>query len=92
MEDLPKIKLEIEGMRHSIIHHFGQYQDSMSDAVEKAMDRAIAKFDYGVAVEIAANEIIESSIKAFFSYGEGREIIRDAIHKAMGGIFKTDKE
>jgi len=89
--ELPLIKLEIESMKHSILHHFGLYQAQLSDAVAAEIERVIGEYDYQGAVTKAAIEVLNGTIESFFRYGEGREIIQSAMNEALKKVFKPDK-
>jgi len=91
MEQLPLIKLEIEGMKHQIIHHFMSYQTELSDYVKTAIEDTINNFDYVSAVKQAAGEIIEGTINNYFKYGDGRKMIEDSLQKGLDEAFSRSE-
>ncbi len=83
MTPLPIIRLDVEGMRFSMLTAISQYQIELDeqlqnavkrvcdpDNVQKVLDREMFKvFEAQVALEVAA----------FFGSGEGKDIINKAV-------------
>jgi len=87
MEQLPLIRLEIEEMKHAILHHFNLYQKDVSDTVKKEIEKSIKEFDFVNAVKKATEEILQSEIEAYFKYGEGFKMIQESIKETLNKVF-----
>ena len=83
LESYPIIKLEIDQMKYSIMHHFSAYQGELSKLVETEIERAIKGFDIESAVTDAVYSVIKESIDSYFSFGDGRKILNDAIKESL---------
>ena len=88
MLQLPMIKLEIQEMKHAIMHHFTAYQSKLNDAVQEQLEKVIESYDYETAIVKAATECIDGAIESFFKYGEGRKIIAETLNEALIKTFK----
>jgi hypothetical protein len=86
----PLIKLEIEGMRHAIVHAFTQHNIEIEAAVNEEFRRQIEAFDFrdAVAREFAAamNGAIRSAVERFFYQGSGRDIVEHAVESALRSV------
>lgn len=87
---IPIIRLHVEGMKHSIITALTEYQAQMDEDVKKAVESYCTEENVSRVVrEAAAAEIdkaIKDEIHHFFSYGEGRKIVRAAV---QAGLSRT---
>jgi len=83
--NLPIIRLEIEGMRHTVMACLSEYAAKMDADVQNAVAEAITPENIGRIIrESAAREVksaIESEIHRFFSYDPvGATFIREAVN------------
>ena len=87
MLDLPQIRLEVERMRHSVIHAFSAHTEDVKHAVEQELERAVNEFNFEAAVRRECNrvlnDVIAQTIKKFFTFGEGREAVEGAVYKSI---------
>lgn len=83
MKPFPVIRMEIEGMKASILHAMSQYQIDVDAYVREALDRitsddAIQQLVNDEA-EKAIEEAVRKEVRDFFAYGNGRAAIRAAV-------------
>lgn len=94
MLEMPKIKIEVERMKYSIIHAFSTHNDEIKDAVEKGLDEAIASYDFAGEISRVSNavigEVIKDCILNYFRYGDGRKLINDMVVKSIEKLNKED--
>lgn len=87
VRDVATIRLEIEGMRYAIIHAFETHAKDVTEALDTEMKKQIAEFDFALAVRRelsdAMNRAVTDSIRSFFSYGKGSQMVADAVAEAM---------
>jgi len=92
MEQLPRIRLELENMSYQIVHALMTHDQEISDYVNKALGQMIEEFDYHSVVQEIVDKAIRQSIEHYFSYdGKGREVIENAVNDALNQIFQHDK-
>lgn len=81
--NIPIIRLEIEGMKQTIIQAITQHTAMMDSDIQAAVDRICTpEYISSLVVDVAQKEMasaIEREIKAFYSYGEGYQAIREAV-------------
>lgn len=88
----PRIRLEVEGMRHQVMHHLQQYHTQVEEAVDKQVQAAIENFNFEAAVSEAVHKILQDSIKAYYGYGEGYRAIERAVWDSLDAIHGKGKE
>jgi hypothetical protein len=81
--NFPVIRLTVEGMRHEILHALSKYNDGFDEYLDRETKRAVETFNFGDVIAAETQAAIRSEVKAFFSYGAGRKMIREAFQKAM---------
>lgn len=84
MNTFPVIRLEIEGMRHTVHQCLSEYAARMDADVQAAIDEALTPENIGKIIrDTAAREVktaIESEIHRFFAYDPvGAQFIRKAV-------------
>lgn len=93
----PIIRLEIEQMRHTILHHLSQHNSRMEAAIAEQLRQVVQDFDYGKAVEKAAREaidrVVRDAVSDFFVLGDGRKVIGEAVkaHLSQMQSFRGDE-
>ena len=90
--EIPIIKLEVQGMKKTIMHALTQHAAMMDEDIKDAVDRVCtSEYVSNLVAEVTQKEMtdaIERQIKYFYSYGEGYELIRQAVTT----MFKKDEE
>jgi hypothetical protein len=83
MNGIPVIKIELEHMKHSILHAFSQHvadTDSMvKSAVEKFCTPENLQRILDNQVEAVLKAAIQEEVGTFFRYGDGRAFLRKAV-------------
>ena len=87
---IPIVKLELEGMKHSILTHLGLATNELSEAVSAQIEKAIESFDFSDAVLRASSGAIAETIEDYFKYGQGRQFIQQAIQDAFSKMFLSN--
>ena len=80
MDDLIKVRLELEGIKHTIIHAFSSSQEEISDMVSKSLDEilkpeimqrtvndAVTKCVYSAIDELSTNYEVKKAIQSFIA-------------------------
>jgi hypothetical protein len=83
----PIIRLEIEGMKHTIMQAMTQYVAQMDSDIQAAVERACRPEVITVLIEETArreiSKAVTDSVEAFYRYGEGHAVIRDIVLTSM---------
>jgi hypothetical protein len=89
------IKIELEGIRQTMLHAFIEYQDGISKQVRTQLDRILSEEGFAdmLAFETKRQfeEAVRSAIKSYFEYGDGHHAIRDAINGALGAKTRAKR-
>ncbi len=92
MFDLPRVRIELDGMKHQIVHAFASHNDETEKAIEEQLTVAIKNFPFEETIRDLSREVISSAIKDalehYFKYGEGREVIRKAVTDKLDELYK----
>jgi hypothetical protein len=87
MLELPTIRLEIEGMRHAILHAFSQHNRDIEEYLQKETEKFVKGYDFQAAVAKSLgplfDEIVRKAVERHFTYGPGREAIEKAIQDSL---------
>lgn len=84
---IPIIRLEVEGMKTSIMMAIADHQLAMDEALNKTVeaycrpeniDRVV-----GAAVAAALDTAIKAEVTSFFGYGEGRKLVAAAVREKL---------
>ena len=74
-------------MRQAMVHAFSEHQFNLAQEFHRALKAATDPARIEALLEEAAKEeldrVIREETKAFFTYGEGREVIRNAVIKRI---------
>lgn len=89
----PVVRLEVEGMRHTVMAAMTEYQAQIDADIRTAIDehcsseniqRVIKK-----TVQIEIDRAIENEISSYFGYsGPGRKFIKEAVIKRIDSEFE----
>lgn len=92
---IPIIRLEVEHLKHCILHAFSDYtlkfDETLKRAVEAYCTSATVDKVMTEAVEREMRTAIEQEIKDFFKYGEGREAVSAAVKARLTASRKPKK-
>jgi hypothetical protein len=83
MHNIPIIRLEIEHMKHAMLHAFGDYQLQFDETLRKAVEVFCQPDNIDRIVTRQVNESLEQAIRDevdnFFRLGKGRAAIKAAV-------------
>ena len=86
---VPVVRLEVEYMKHSILHAFAEHSAKIDTDVRAAVERFCTvenvRAIVGDAVDRALKAAIEEEINRFYRYGAGREFIKRAVAEKLDG-------
>ena len=63
INNIPRVRLTLDHMRHEIIHAFNRYADGLKDDVAAEVERAIQSFDYRNEIAKIADGILRQEIQ-----------------------------
>lgn len=83
----PLIKIEVEHMRQSMIHAFGEHVLKMDGLFQHAITEACKPEVVQEIVNDAARrylqQALDEEVKHFLTYGEGRKLVRAEVEKRL---------
>jgi len=86
-ESIPVVRLEVDYMKHAILHAFTEYSLKVDADVKAAVERfctpenVMRIVDEAVRTELRA--AIEKEIHDFYAYGSGHQYIAGAVKKML---------
>ncbi len=87
MENIPILRLELEGMKFSLYRALDKYQVEWNKMVRNSIERYCNEENLQLVidrvVEREINDAIQEEVENFYKYGEGRNIIREIIVKKL---------
>jgi len=87
----PVVRIELEHMKEVVISQFSKHNKKLEGLVEEQIAIAVYEFDFENAVKKAATVVIDASIKNYFSYGKGADVIKSAVVEILDKMFKRGK-
>ena len=89
--NLPMIKIEVEHMRHSMIHAFSEHILKTDGLFQHAITEACKPEVVQEIVDDAArrylHQALDEEVKSYLMYGEGRKIVRAEVEKRLKADF-----
>lgn len=89
--EFPMVKLEIQGLKHQIIHAFADHNQELQSMVEAQLSAAIDNYPFEAEIQRLSKEVISDAIKGaleyYFKFGEGREVIKKSIIEALNKLY-----
>jgi hypothetical protein len=98
LDAIPTIKIEIEGLKHQVLHAFSARLNELRDYAaevidhsmnllrEKGLEAAIIKAVTQVmdeAIDSGIKEAVKEAVADYFEVGKGKDYIIDAIIKVL---------
>ena len=90
MAEMPIVRLTIESMSHTILHHLGTHHEEISEAVEAEIEKVLGNFDFEGTVAQECQNILASEIKSYFQYGDGSKAVRAALREGLKKIMELE--
>ena len=84
----PLVKLEVQEMKHQIMHYLAQHHSNVEVEVERQIEAAIANYNFEIKVQEAVWNAINESIKHYFSRGDGMIFVSNAVTETLNTLFQ----
>lgn len=90
----PTVRITLEHMKTEIISHFMKYSEDLNEKVAYAIKSGIDNFNFDAEVSEIVDEVLKAAIKDYFRFGEGKQIISDAVNDTFKSAVnkKGDKQ
>lgn len=76
---MPILRMEVEGMKASILTHLGARGSELGEALSAEIDSAIANYDWQGEVKRIVHATLSEKIRYYFTFGEGAKAVQDAV-------------
>ena len=86
-EALPRIRLEVEQMKHAILAYIGANNSDLGEALKVEIERAIETYDWQGQVTKIVHEALTKHVADYFNYGAGRESVRAAVNEGFEAVL-----
>ena len=84
---IPIIRLEVEGMKHTIAAAMTEYAAQMDADLQKAVEDYCTSGNIANIVRTTAysvmDQVIREEVRSFFVHGNGREAIKEAVKQRL---------
>ena len=86
-QSIPVVRLEVEYMKHAILHAFTEHTMKVDEDVKRAVEYFCRPENIQAIVGKAVNDVlksaIEDEIRNFFMYGAGKAALADAVKRRL---------
>lgn len=83
MKEIVTLRLDVEGLKHQMIHAFSKHSLEIEEQIKKACDNFLNSGELYLAVEREFYKAVNESIKNYFSYGEGSRLVKEIVEKLL---------
>lgn len=84
---IPIIRIELEGMKHTLMAAMSQHLLEMDDLIQVQVDRVCTPENISsIVYEQAKTQIknaIDDAVRTFYSYGDGQKAVKEAVFQAL---------
>jgi cell division ATPase FtsA len=96
MRTPPTIRIDIDGMRHGIVHHLESYHADVERYVDEALKAAVKSFDYEAVVQAEASkaitecvrQVVGNAVREAFWNEDLRKAVNKAVRQAIAKAAK----
>jgi hypothetical protein len=94
MLEMPRIRIEVESMKTSIITCLNERHQDLIDTVNKGIDAAIVELPVSLArqaksiSEDVMHDALQKALTEYWESGKGRDLLDDMIHKKFTNTGK----
>jgi len=93
-EDMPRLRIQIEGIRKTVMYQILEDREAIQEAVGDVVDEYITadgiKKVIVTEVQRQVRAALEDSIRHFFLYGSGRDDIDELVNNVFRAITKEE--
>jgi hypothetical protein len=84
MREIVTLKLDVEGMKHQMVHAFSQHSLEIEQQIKEVCDRYLASGELFLAVEREFHKAVSEAIRNYFAYGDGARMVKEVVEKTVG--------
>ncbi len=88
----PQLRLELQGVKHQILHNFSNFQLKCAKKIQKEIDNVIKTFDFKEIVnheiQTVLSAVVKEVIKEYFEFGYGRKFIKKCMDKSISQVLR----
>ena len=87
MLQMPTVRLEVEGMKHQVVHYLGKFHEDVERHVNEEVEKALRHLDWSGEIQRLVNSLVREavarSVESYFKVGEGRRLVDSIVDEAM---------
>lgn len=88
-ELIPKIRLEIDGLKAHVMQMLGVRGSELGEAIDSAIEHAFEDYNLYSTVKELTNQALDRELQSYFESGEGKKMIQDAIRKTIAEVMNS---
>jgi len=85
-EAIPRLRLEVESLKHSIIAHMGASESELGEALSVEIDKALASYDWQGQVSRVVHAELTKRIEDYFKFGDGYAAVKSAVEEGFAAV------
>jgi hypothetical protein len=93
--NIPVVRLELQGIKQTLLVALADQQQAIDADVKEAIDRFCEPEHLKKAVMDAATAAIkrtvQEEVESFFKYGNGRKAIKEAVQESLLATFQEEE-
>ncbi len=89
--EFPTIRIEVEGLKHTILHALEGHCEEINRYVEEGIDEALGSVNIQQIAKDEAEQCLKKSIKRYFDFGPGANAIREGVQEFIDSRLKGEE-
>ncbi len=89
---MPAIRLEIQGMKASIINALGIDGSVLGEELKDKIEKAVIAYDWDTQVKTIVDEELGKTINSYFKYGPGQTALSEAVEASCKAVLEEIKK
>lgn len=96
MNNIPVIRVQLEGLRHSVQHAFSeemlQYDEYVQKALEEALEPNKIAREITRLAELEVQHALKKAVEDYFKFGDGWVFIKEEASEMLNRSFESRKD
>jgi len=93
--NIPIVRLEIEGMKHSVQTALTEYIMQMDEDIHVAIEKVITPDNISLVISDSVartlKDVLQTEIDSLFRYGDGRRVLRKTVRSLIWEHLSKDR-
>jgi hypothetical protein len=85
----PIIRIEMDGLKHSVMHHMQKHNDEFNEMVQEALEKTLNEGWVKVQIQQAVNNTVKSVINGLGDNWQLKSAVEDALSKSLSEMVEN---